>query len=57
VPGVTVTEVPAPAAPGAPGVALDVLWADTLERDGLVKLATYSGRTGITTLLPQAGRR
>ena len=28
-------------------------WADTLERDGLVKLATYSGRRGITTLLPR----
>ena len=28
-------------------------WADTLERDGLVKLATYSGRSGITTLLPR----
>jgi hypothetical protein len=28
-------------------------WADTLERDGLVKLATYSGSSGITTLLPR----
>jgi hypothetical protein len=28
-------------------------WADTLERDGLVKLATYSGPSGITTLLPR----
>jgi hypothetical protein len=27
-------------------------WADTLERDGLVKLATFRGKTGITTLLP-----
>jgi hypothetical protein len=28
-------------------------WADTLERDGLVKLATYTGPSGITTLLPR----
>jgi len=28
-------------------------WADSLEREGLVKLSTFKGRTGITTLLPR----
>jgi hypothetical protein len=28
-------------------------WADTLERAGLVKLATYRGKDSITTLLPR----
>lgn len=28
-------------------------WADTLEQDGLVRLATYRGKKGITTLLPR----
>lgn len=28
-------------------------WADTLEADGLVKLATFRGKRGITTLLPR----
>ena len=28
-------------------------WADILEQDGLVKLASYRGKTGITTLLPR----
>jgi hypothetical protein len=28
-------------------------WADTLERDGLVKLASYRGKRGIVTLLPR----
>jgi hypothetical protein len=28
-------------------------WADTLEREGLVKLATYRGKDSITTLLPR----
>jgi hypothetical protein len=28
-------------------------WADALETDGLVKLASFRGKTGITTLLPR----
>lgn len=28
-------------------------WANTLEHDGLVRLATYQGKGGITTLLPR----
>jgi hypothetical protein len=28
-------------------------WADTLEAEGLVKLATYRGKAGVTTLLPR----
>jgi hypothetical protein len=28
-------------------------WADTLERDGLVKLSSYRGKGGIVTLLPR----
>lgn len=28
-------------------------WADTLEQDSLVKLATYRGKSGITSLLPR----
>jgi hypothetical protein len=32
-------------------------WADSLERAGLVKLATYRGKDSITTLLPPLGRR
>jgi hypothetical protein len=28
-------------------------WADTLEHEGLVKLSTYRGSSGITTLLPR----
>jgi hypothetical protein len=28
-------------------------WADTLERDGLVKLTSYRGKRGIVTLLPR----
>lgn len=28
-------------------------WADALDRDGLVKLVTYRGKSGMTTLLPR----
>jgi hypothetical protein len=27
-------------------------WAETMEREGLVRLVTYRGKSGITTLLP-----
>ena len=42
----------------APAARRDLLvrladWADTLERDGLVKLASFRGKKGITTLLPR----
>lgn len=41
-----------------PGPRRDLLdrladWADTLEHEGLVKLATYRGNSGITSLLPR----
>ena len=41
-----------------PPARLDVLarladWADTLERAGLVKLASYRGKGSVTTLLPR----
>jgi hypothetical protein len=42
----------------APATSRDLLarladWADTLERDGLVKLESFRGKKGITTLLPR----
>lgn len=46
------------AIPQAPAAQHDLLarladWADTLEADGLVKLKSFRGNTGITTLLPR----
>jgi hypothetical protein len=43
---------------GLPPAQLEVLarladWADTLEEPGLIKLATYRGKSGMTTLLPR----
>jgi hypothetical protein len=42
-------------APASLRESLDRLadWADALEREGLVKLASFRGRKGITTLLPR----
>jgi hypothetical protein len=43
---------------GAPAAQREMLqraadWADTLERDGLVKLSSYRGKGGIVSLLPR----
>jgi hypothetical protein len=43
---------------GLPEEGRDVLagladWADALEQDGLVRVATYRGKSGITSLLPR----